>query len=542
MPQKLFLLDLAPEIIVKCLLYLPLDDLATCLRVGNRFLAAVITDSPEIQYIAELEHAGMEENVHSMKGLSISDRLGLLRERESRWRTLSPAFRYSIALGVATDNIVVMDLIDGLYFAGVSMNPSVLLATSLKYIALAPGAQPACWKTVFQGKPFMNFQVALAEHDLLVILTWCARPTYPQLIVNPASAPCANDPATTLLDAHLLSFTTGEPHPLAACPILPIYRFSTPARLVDVHLNLDAVIEILGGTLAIAFRYFEEPLGDENMNRLYLVDWQTGLHLFTSLYAQLPIPIPTSRSIFLSPDIIGIPQTTDNAIEIVKLPSTPSEHPPTSVADGWLGATWEPAVGNTTAHPFDAAHRCPRAALHIPSVEIVPYSYRSRASSCQPPTSTSFRSAIATHNQAHFLPSANKSLFVLQYYTVRSQTWDTSSGHEYEDSGYSVIPWNDWGPRCARSMHPLQFGGSERDFLRGEEHDFVLATSSGMRMVGLRSDSEVLNFNPREVARAKRLSEARKKGSIDEGIPFAEFRHMCVGEDGLAKLEVLHFG
>ncbi|KAJ7051445.1 hypothetical protein C8F01DRAFT_640347 [Mycena amicta] len=278
MPQKLFLLDLAPEIIVKCLLYLPLDDLATCLRVGNRFLAAVITDSPEIQYIAELEHAGMEENVHSMKGLSISGRLGLLRERESRWRTLSPVSRYSIPLGVATDNIVVMDLIDGLYFAGVSMNPSVLLATSLKYIVLAPGAQPACWKTVFEGKPFTNFQVALAEHDLLVILT---------------CAPCANDPATTLLDAHLLSFTTGEPHPLAACPILPIYRFSTPARLVDVHLNLDAGIEILGGTLAIAFRYFEEPLGDENMNRLYprrLANWAASFP--ADSHPDLPVHLP----------------------------------------------------------------------------------------------------------------------------------------------------------------------------------------------------------------------------------------------------------
>ncbi|KAJ7057338.1 hypothetical protein C8F01DRAFT_1151744 [Mycena amicta] len=463
MTQKLFFLDLATEIILKCILHLSIDDIAICLRVGNRFLASVITQSQAIQYRAELEQAGVHEVPHKMRGVSIAERLALLRNREARWRTLSPASRYSIPLGMDAKAIVLLDFVDGLYFA----------------------AQPARWRTLYSGKPFSNFGLALAEHDLFVIIT---------------CAPCHDDPSTTSVDAHLFSFTTGEPHPLATCPVIHLYRFPTLAPRHKVEL--DAGIEILGRAMAISFRFFAD-FTDDSLNNLYLLDWQTGLHYFT------PIPISTHRFFFLSPSTLLIPQATDNTMEIITLPDTASEKPTTH----WTQNILALALPST-----------------LPTVEVDPYSYRSRVSSHLP---MGVPVAQREHIQSHFIPRADKSLLFLQYYTVRSHTLDQfqlhvvilhralflgevrrrlANMHGKSCAGYTRVSWSDWGPKCARWMDPLHFGA---------EHDFVLASSAGMRIVGLLGKSDlddstptpgdvpthalqVLNFNPREVARAAR--------------------------------------
>ncbi|KAJ7058892.1 hypothetical protein C8F01DRAFT_283833 [Mycena amicta] len=274
------LLDLPPELILGCLLRLSLDDIASCLRVGNSLLARIISDSLAIRYRVEQELAGVEENPGVMLDLPTSVRLETLREREHRWHTFSPAARYTIPYRIP----FLYAIASGLWFLAEAEDSAAELAISLHYVDLSPAAQHQ-WRIAFTGTPFANFTTALEEHDLLVIIS-CVR--------------CLDDPSMVTVDAHLLLFSSGTPHPLAAQPVIHLHR--QPAT----H-NVDVNVEVAGHILVISCVDWEHSASQTNL--LYVFDWKRDISLIA------PTTATTIGMAFLTPNVLLIPKM-HNSVDI----------------------------------------------------------------------------------------------------------------------------------------------------------------------------------------------------------------------------------
>ncbi|KAF7325109.1 hypothetical protein MKEN_00554000 [Mycena kentingensis (nom. inval.)] len=173
--MTLHFLDLPAELILRCLLLLSLDDMVACLYTCTA-LRALISDSIAIQYRVALERAGLEENPSSLARLPISERMNMLRRREERWRTLTPASRHTIRFP-APSMMFFYDLKANYWLLALMDDVASEQATALKYIDIRP------------------------------------------------------------VDVHLLSFSTSTPHPLAAEPTIHLGKRSTE-HVVEAKLDV----------------------------------------------------------------------------------------------------------------------------------------------------------------------------------------------------------------------------------------------------------------------------------------------------------------
>ncbi|KAJ7058891.1 hypothetical protein C8F01DRAFT_1303104 [Mycena amicta] len=165
----LCLLDLPPELILRALLHLPLNDLTSGLHSGNRTLAGIISDSFTIRYWAEQELAGVEENNRALEILNTSERLDSLLAREECWRSFRPSARYNIPFPKPS-HMFSYAIDSGRWMLADIEDTFTELSTTIQYARIT--AQPSEWHTVFTGLPFTNFSTALEEQDLLVVCSW----------------------------------------------------------------------------------------------------------------------------------------------------------------------------------------------------------------------------------------------------------------------------------------------------------------------------------------------------------------------------------
>ena len=128
-----------------------------------------------------------------------------------------------------------------------------------------------------------------------------------------------------ILELRLLSFSTGQPHPLAEEPVIFIDKKILPLKWRNCKM------EIVGDTLILLVSFHEQS---KNQDMFFLVRWKKGLTHCVSvlgllqillpsliLYVQLASPEKGSYQSFthISPDTLVIPNLIQNTLEIAKI-------------------------------------------------------------------------------------------------------------------------------------------------------------------------------------------------------------------------------
>ncbi|KAF7304036.1 hypothetical protein MIND_00634900 [Mycena indigotica] len=481
--RPLQLLDLPAELVHTCLLPLSLSDLAHCLHTGNRVLAEIISSSLAIRYRVAQELAGVSisENrtAQGLRGLDTASRLTALDARERRWREFSPLSRHTIPYPRFPVMLYAIDA--GRWLAAeAGTGPGMQdRAVALHYTELAPGNgkgdadSEARWRTVFTGTPFANFSTALVEHDLLVIIT---------------VVPCADDPAKISLDALMLSFSTGAPHPMASSSTIHIERRTVLDAVTDV------AVEIVGDILAISLMNAVHSFADSN--RLHVFDWKRGVTILT------PTPITSIGIMFLAPGVILVPNAADNGLDVYLFPPfspSPLDQQPVQLL--------LPALAPRTVLPPMEMHcrQSPNPRLSTEHPHLSPVRFPPAADAAAVFISYETEQAVderftGTTTQTHlFVLQPKPMLAVIR--AARARTAGVAPGDP------AVVPWTDWGARCTRWLDPVETAPA------------MILASEGQRLLsyppfnprGLAGrppqSLRMFDFNPRRVAAARRTSK-----------------------------------
>nr|GAT52530.1 predicted protein [Mycena chlorophos] len=284
-------LDLPQELVLESAAYLSERDLNALVATGNRKLRDILLGSVLLRYHVLLERTGLEENPAAMSGVVASDRLEALMERERRWLTFQPLGRHTIELDFESAGIY--DLTGEYFLVGDVPNDNSM-CTAIRYIStISPSAE---WRRIDVGVPVIDFGMAVEEHDLIAVLT------------------CRSSDINSLqmrMSVKLICFSTGNPHPLAKNAEILLQEVPM------THGRPSASIEVVGKTLAISFLYWTER--DRDSDQLYLVDWQNG-----DIIAP-PLQIYCSGLIFLTPEVLLIPNLVDASIDVACIPSSASD-------------------------------------------------------------------------------------------------------------------------------------------------------------------------------------------------------------------------
>jgi hypothetical protein len=160
---------LPSEILTTILANLSLHSLLTCRQTCKKF-KELYDSSSQLQYIAELEIAGMKDNPYC--SMSVSERLELLRKREDAWAALQPDFSATISIPKPPAGIY--DVTPNIYLLGVATLPHEMLTLGIQSITLPSSEEEvlASPSTVIHlTKHIVDFGTSIEEHDLLATVT-----------------------------------------------------------------------------------------------------------------------------------------------------------------------------------------------------------------------------------------------------------------------------------------------------------------------------------------------------------------------------------
>ncbi|KAJ7735540.1 hypothetical protein DFH07DRAFT_1065029 [Mycena maculata] len=463
-------LALPPELILACLADLNFAALDACLETGNRLLNEIIFNSVLLRYRKELERACVEENPSRSPKPSVAERLRELRDRDANWLNFTPTSRRTVTLDFRTTGIY--DLANDFYLVGDTPDPITMLCTGIKYIRTARGSE---WRRIDAGKPIVDFGLALEEHDLIAIVTY-------------------DNAQMRSLDIMLLKFSTGEPHPRAAKPTLHVQD-------VEIHRGRPGIsIEIVGENIAFSVLYWADEQRDRDT--FHLFNWKSGAGKMT------PFPLNNTGLTFLTPEILIVPSSVDNSLDVFRIPPSVDSQLPSFL------------------HSFGLPELEPAHA-------ILTFQCRGEPNP---------RSMSTCPSRAKFLPQPDNAIVLFSFQLGRVAQADVTH-HMFVldrarftrvlddcDSDAGDIPWAEWGPQCARwldadpiSMH-------------------YITTTCGQRMVTIADGARtrpapiyVLDFNPAHVRRQRaagpvdgvRVVEADEEPGQRRG-PFMEPIHSLV--------------
>ncbi|KAJ7191284.1 hypothetical protein GGX14DRAFT_601033 [Mycena pura] len=466
MPQSLQFLDLPPELILACLVHLPFNDLTTCLNAGNRLLHDILADSVLMRYRAEQEYAGIEENLHVLSNLVISDRLKELRRREEDWLDFSPRARHTITLDFRTTGLY--DLAADIYMVGDTPDPATSLCTAIKYVYTSPGPDTAQWHCINAGRPIVDFGTALEEHDLIAIVTY---------------APVAAHSQVYSVDVQLLRFSTGSPHPLATRPNLHIHVVSADCGSPGVSLA------IVGRTLAIAFIYWGAASRD--LDTLHLYDWQLGLPIVAAF------EISNTALGFLTPDIIIIPNSLRATLDVFRIPPLGSK--PAAQLEMWSFCLPTLQSGHTILSFRCRGEPNPRTSLvHAGRARFLPK-----------PEDAIMLFSFETGGLDEHCFVLHRASFLRFLHAAA-----VASPPLFDET--AAAPWSTWGPQCTSWIDGAPLS----------QH--YITTTAGQRMVGIRYDAPeraapvvVFDFTARALRICRRRAEAPEaaEGPGDHAAP-----------------------
>ncbi|KAJ7617193.1 hypothetical protein FB45DRAFT_1063711 [Roridomyces roridus] len=446
------ILDLPPEILLVCLSHVDLDDIRSCLKAGNRLLSGIILGSVQIQFRFEQAHAAVHENIFRDPMPSTSERLQELRNREANWLNLTPISKTLVPFKFQPTGIY--DLASDVYSVfdySEDSGRTKIKYTSLKYAERAPGAE---WGEIETGKPIVDSGTALSEHDLIAIAT---------------RTPTADNDGLVDLQIMLLKFSTGEPHPLAARPILQVHTVEAergePVMLIDV----------LGDTLAFCVLYLNENF--EDTNALYVYDWKTGRELIP------PVPVDNIGFAFLTRDTLVVPSCTDEWIKVIQIRNASDErrNPPRNLLSLPTLARGHLIISIQTSgksHPHTGGARPSHAHFIRRADESV------ILLSCEIHGRTGGPAVE---------PNVSRETLVLSRPLLQALLSDPEV--TLRSAFSEPIPWAKWGPRCARWLDCTRWATR------------YPLSSCGTRVVAVGADAtptipvpiRVLDFNPMHV-------------------------------------------
>jgi len=171
-PQRVYLLQIPPELIVRIFLSLPPLDIISCGRTC-RTLYDLCRDSI-LRYLIQMERCAVRDD--SGPGLCYPERLHILKHREEAWKVLG--FRMSLQASVPFETTGLYDFTGGAFFLSrkhYSANRETTMGYS--YIAVpslsSAQDQKLKWKDFSLEAEMLDFGLAVHEHDLIAVLTAC---------------------------------------------------------------------------------------------------------------------------------------------------------------------------------------------------------------------------------------------------------------------------------------------------------------------------------------------------------------------------------
>jgi len=184
-------------------------------------------------------------------GLGYLERLRILEKREEAWAMLN--FRRSVQVSAPLDpSSGAFGFTGGAFLFGKRSSCADRATVGYSYVSLPSPSdaqdQKLEWKGLSLGTRLLDVELAVHEHDLIAALTACVF-SFLVLFVASLTFQRSKEDADHLdmnmtLEIRLLSFSTGQPHPLAERPII----FIKESPLLD-HCNV--LIDIVGEFLAL---------------------------------------------------------------------------------------------------------------------------------------------------------------------------------------------------------------------------------------------------------------------------------------------------
>ncbi|KAJ6631962.1 hypothetical protein B0H10DRAFT_1937698 [Mycena sp. CBHHK59/15] len=177
----------------------------------------------------------MEDNPACM--LAVADRLALLHHRHLTW--LNFFYDFCVADEVPCRTSGQYELKPEAYLLGKdSFRDGQTVTDAVQWAALPCSSNgKVVWSELAIGKKIIDFSPAIAEHNLIVLLT---------------RVEGTNDSPHGVVEIQLIDFRTGAPHSKAAQPTLSISIMGSD--YADENRFVDVTIEISGKNLAVAGR------------------------------------------------------------------------------------------------------------------------------------------------------------------------------------------------------------------------------------------------------------------------------------------------
>jgi len=310
-----------------------------------------------------------------------------------------------------------------------------------------------------------------------------------------------------ILELRLLSFSTGQPHPLAEQHIIFIDKKFLPLG------RRSSEIKIIGDFLILLITFFE---GSGNQDIFFLVRWKTGLTHCVGvsgllqirpliLYVQIRSPENGTYKHFshLSQDILVIPNLIQNTLELVKV-----------VIDR------DGAPGFVPLCVFHLPPLSQNTSLYYFYCRAEPKPTGSGPVAVPPPSGRPFRDkaedAIVIFNISYNYFYGTRRDWIILIVHRRALLAHIPAAHRTRVPFCSLpeptpavveVPWSVWGPSATRLFmgNPMSIHGIE--------------TTAGQRAVMLEDRMPtpiiVRDFNPYAVRAARALASA--SGQLKEG-------------------------
>ncbi|KAK7042337.1 F-box domain-containing protein [Favolaschia claudopus] len=282
------LLDLPPEIFELVFTFLPIGALLSVQRC-SRFLRDFVDSSVALQYQILTEKAQVTDNAES--SMPITDRIGKLLAREKAFGKADPSWRISLPIMFSASGLY--ELSGGMFWLGESHRKA------LRFIELPSTPfdedNPPRWRRIALpsgASTIVDFGLAIEEHDLIVMAT---------------ITPTDEDDMNSLKLEFFTVSEPNQPHPKAQGPI----------EVERTKLGPPGVIlEVVGEHLVFAVTYGFAP-GRQPSDSVYVYEWKTR-----KLKLKLTAECRTYFGVvFLSPDIIMLPNTVANRLELYSISS-----------------------------------------------------------------------------------------------------------------------------------------------------------------------------------------------------------------------------
>ncbi|TFK35706.1 hypothetical protein BDQ12DRAFT_634900 [Crucibulum laeve] len=284
------ILKLPNEILINVLVISGAAGVRSCART-NRTLRDIVVQSIELQYLLELEQAGLSDNPECV--LPIHERLELLNRREDAWATFKYDFRTTISMPQQSSGLY--DVSSGSLFLGLPEDIQDGEALGIQYASIfSVQNERLVWRNVKVGMTVLEFVTSIREHDLIA------------LVVSYVVTPNSDNSRISNISVVFIRYSTGEYHDIPKKHAFYICSFK------ESYGNPNIALEIVGDNMVCAV---ENP-GRRDDDSLYIFKWKTGTQIF---------PVLTTHDVgivFLREDIFFISNSLFNSIDIYQIPNS----------------------------------------------------------------------------------------------------------------------------------------------------------------------------------------------------------------------------